>query len=307
MAARNQQPTWDQYERGGFSRTGSVSSFGNRSVTFENESLLGRSADDHPDDEWPRQLRRRRSSITNRLTALTDIGGVNSIRSFTRSWQRAAGFSEVIPQRPSFVFAPDQAPLAPGVAGDDTPYTRQHRDPETAASSPSLLRQHLEAALGAAREHSPHPEGSSEPSAAAHGDAPYHHHNPGHDSHEGKPLDGDLAGAFRVGSHTTTSGGSIFAIPPHLATPSIVGSYGSVADYGTIRSDVSRASMAQAAALWRQQQEAGGDGADGELPPILVKEVEQDGKIVLAVEGQSTLPQTVFNSTKYVSLSWGIL
>jgi hypothetical protein len=41
-------------------------------------------------------------------------------------------------------------------------------------------------------------------------------------------------------------------------------------------------------------------GPDEELPPILVKEVEQDGKIVLAVEGQSTLPQTVFNSTKYV-------
>ena len=300
-ASRNQQPTWDQYERGGFSRTGSVSSFGNRSVQFENESLLGRSVDSRHDDEWPRQLRRRRSSVTNRLAAFTDIGGVNSIRSFTRSWQRAAGFSEVIPQRPSFVFAPDQAPLAPGVAGDVSPYARQHRDPETAASSPSLLRQHLEAAFGAVREHSPHRDGSPEPSAAAHGDAPYHHRSD-HDSREGKPLDGDPAQAFRVGSNTTTSGGSIFAIPPHLATPSIVGSYGSVADYGTIRSDVSRASMAQAAALWRQQQEAGGDGADGELPPILVKEVEQDGKIVLAVEGQSTLPQTVFNSTKYVSV-----
>jgi vesicular inhibitory amino acid transporter len=127
---------------------------------------------------------------------------------------------------------------------------------------------------------------------------------------EGKPpLEGSggasdlLAQAFRPGSYSyTTSSGSIFAVPPHLATPPLVGSYGSAAaaaDYGTIRSDVSdRASMAQAAALWRQQQEAGGNVPDGELPPILVKEVEQDGKIVLAVEGQSTLPQTVFNSTK---------
>jgi vesicular inhibitory amino acid transporter len=56
--------------------------------------------------------------------------------------------------------------------------------------------------------------------------------------------------------------------------------------------------MAQAAALWRQQQEVGGNVPDGELAPILVKEVEQDGKFVLTVEGQSTLPQTVFNSTK---------
>lgn len=108
-----------------------------------------------------------------------------------------------------------------------------------------------------------------------------------------------------MGSHATTSGGSIFAVAPHLAAPSIVGSYGSALDYGTIRSDggaaAGRGSMAQAAALWRQQQEVGGNVPDGELPPILVKEVEQDGKIVLAVEGQSTLPQTVFNSTKYVS------
>jgi vesicular inhibitory amino acid transporter len=104
---------------------------------------------------------------------------------------------------------------------------------------------------------------------------------------------------FRVGSHSTASAGSIFAVPPHLATPPLVGSYGSaVVDYGTIRSDVSRASRAQAATLWRQQQEAGGNVPDGEIAPILVKEVEQDGKIVLAVEGQSTLPQTVFNSTK---------
>jgi len=73
-----------------------------------------------------------------------------------------------------------------------------------------------------------------------------------------------------------------------------------MADYGTIRSDVSRTSMSQAAALWQQQQEAGGNVPDGEIAPILVKEVEQDGKIVLAVEGQSTLPQTVFNSIKWV-------
>ena len=53
MTSRN--PTnWDQYERGGFSRTGSVTSLGNRSVQFENESLLGRSADSNRDDgEWP--------------------------------------------------------------------------------------------------------------------------------------------------------------------------------------------------------------------------------------------------------------
>jgi len=95
-----------------------------------------------------------------------------------------------------------------------------------------------------------------------------------------------MAQAFRVGSRSD----SIFAIPPHLATPPIVGSY------GTIRSDISQPSMEHAGALWRQQQEAVGNVPDAEVEPILVKEVEQDGKIILTVEGQSTLPQTVFNS-----------
>jgi solute carrier family 32 (vesicular inhibitory amino acid transporter) len=315
----SRNPTnWDQYDRGGVSRTGSVSSFGNRSVQFENESLLGRSADSRQDDaEWTHQLRRRRSSITNRLTALTDLGGVNSIRSFTRSWQRAAGFSEVIPQRPSFVFAPDQVPIAPppddeAAAGDASPYTSQQRDVETAAApgaSPSLIRQHLEAALRDQQQHQQYSPRSESPDPGGASSSPLYRHASRDSRSEGKPLlDGtsELFAAFRVGSHTTTSGGSIFAIPPHLATPSIVGSYGSAAggeyDYGSVRSG---GSMAQAAALWRQQQDAAADGGDGELPPILVKEVEQDGKIVLAVEGQSTLPQTVFNSTKYVFVCFG--
>jgi len=60
MGSRN--PTnWDQYERGDLSRTGSVSSSGNRSVQFENETPLGRSAESNRDDaEWTHQLRRRR-------------------------------------------------------------------------------------------------------------------------------------------------------------------------------------------------------------------------------------------------------
>lgn len=45
---------------------------------------------------------------------------------------------------------------------------------------------------------------------------------------------------------------------------------------------------------------------DGERPPLLVKEVEQDGKLVLVIDGQSTLPQTVFNSTN-VLIGVGIL
>ncbi|KAK4137328.1 putative amino acid transporter protein [Trichocladium antarcticum] len=309
MTSRN-PVNWDQYERGGLSRTGSVSSLGNRSVQFENESLLGRSADSNRDDvDWTQRLRRRRrSSVSNRLAALTEIGGVNSIRSFTRSWQRAAGFTEVIPQRPSFVLAPDQAPIGGHHPGDATPRSQQadlEAAPSTSAAHPSssLLRQHLEAAFAQGQDYQPPVRAESpEPGAAGHG----LYRPSSHDSRGGGEHEHELTPAFRVGSHATTSGGSIFAIPPHLATPSVVGSYGSAADYGTIRSDTSRASMAQAAALWRQQQDAGGNVPDGELAPILVKEVEQDGKLVLTVEGQSTLPQTVFNSTN-VLIGVGLL
>lgn len=63
-----------------------------------------------------------------------------------------------------------------------------------------------------------------------------------------------------------------------------------------MRSDASQPSMEHAGDLWRQQREATGNVPGGEVEPILVKEVEQDGKIILTVEGQSTLPQTVFNS-----------
>ena len=42
--------------------------------------------------------------------------------------------------------------------------------------------------------------------------------------------------------------------------------------------------------------EDGDDMAHGEHDPILVKEVKQGSKVTLTVEGQSTLPQSVFNS-----------
>lgn len=97
-------------------------------------------------------------------------------------------------------------------------------------------------------------------------------------------------------------GESIFAIAPHLATP-LIGSYGtSYGTYGTANS-TAESTMAQAGHLWREQQ---AHIAEDERPPLLVKEVEQDGKVVLVVEGQSTLPQTIFNSTN-VLIGVGLL
>ncbi|KAK1454594.1 transmembrane amino acid transporter [Colletotrichum paranaense] len=291
MPSRNPS-TWDEYERGA-SPQRSVSIDSN--AVAEDQSLLGED-DDGDYGSSSHGLRRRRllfltraeSSVTRHLAAITDIGGVNSIRSFTRSWARAAGFAEVIPQRPSFVFAPDQVPIASS-STDGLDYSRSHVE---SGSHPrtSLLRQHLEATPETA------PSASYQNGSSASGADDSAVQTDFRDR-ERKAVEAELSGAFRGSSFGSgrRPSQSIFAVPPHLATPPLVGSFSSYRTYGTI-ADVDEPSMAQAGELWRQQQEAGGNVPDGENMPILVKEVEQDGKIILTVEGQSTLPQTIFNS-----------
>ncbi|EFQ28649.1 transmembrane amino acid transporter [Colletotrichum graminicola M1.001] len=282
MASRNPS-TWDEYERGASpQRSVSIDS----DAVAEDQSLLGE--DDEGGYGGNSRGLRRRSSVTRHLAGITSIGGVNSIRSFTRSWARAAGFAEVIPQRPSFVFAPDQVPIASG-SNEALDYSRSHVE---SGSHPrtSLLRQHLEATPETGPGTSHH-NGSS--SSVADGGSVQNDFR----DRERKAVEAEMSGAIygsSFGSGRRPSQ-SIFAVPPHLATPPLVGSYSSYRTYGTIE-DVDSPSMAQAGELWRQQQEAGGNVPDGENMPILVKEVEQDGKIILTVEGQSTLPQTIFNS-----------
>ncbi|KIH90688.1 solute carrier family 32 (vesicular inhibitory amino acid transporter) [Sporothrix brasiliensis 5110] len=365
---------------------GSVSSAGFRSVQFAAPRRTRRSGDGDNDDDndassrllddddnaedegrdsydgdsrrdagdWPPLRRRRRSSVGARLSALTDIGGVNSIRSFTRSFQRAAGFTEVIPQRPSFVFAADQEPILGGPGGEGGPYDpydgTESVEPGSYRASPpaflSLLRQHLEAGHSSAIASSsdntslnapPSEPGSPIPgqSSVAITDEPNNGQLGGNSERKSLLDSSGQTRTYRAGSTS-----SIFAWPPHLAaaaaaasagasgegvaTSPIVGSYGSfrthrsgsgshAGGYGSVIGSPAAlsynamsgrlgpgsqaASMAQAGVLWRQQQEGGIDAMpDDERPEILVKEVEEDGKIVLTVEGQSTLPQTVFNS-----------
>jgi vesicular inhibitory amino acid transporter len=199
------------------------------------------------------------------------------------------------------MFAPDQEPM--GAHEQAIQYSRANVDMDTAEATPrtSLLRAQIDAsrfdalatsATGEAEDGPGSPFGRLTPSGSR---SP--RIQPGeHGGVDHKGLESELTQAFRIGSH---SSGSIFAVPPHLSTPPIIGSYGSFRSYGTVGSRAEGRSMEQAAAVWRQQQETA-LGSHGDVQPILVKEVEQDGKIVLQVEGQSTLPQTVFNSIKYV-------
>lgn len=94
---------------------------------------------------------------------------------------------------------------------------------------------------------------------------------------------------------------SVFGVAPHLAS-TFAGSYGT--SYGTIRS-MSGTSMNHAGELWKANHVTQRE-MNGEHGPLLVKEVEVDGKVVLVVVGQSTLPQTIFNSTN-VLIGVGLL
>ncbi|KAK6079858.1 transmembrane amino acid transporter [Seiridium cupressi] len=281
----SRQPTsWEQYERGASpGRNDSLSSTPRGSVQFDEQRSLLDDREDQVSNDWTHRLRRR-SSVQNRLAAIAGIGGVNSLRSFSRSWQRATAFPEIIPQRPSFVYAPDQEPVH-----TTEPITYGRSDVETGART-SLLRGHLEVPENAVLD-----EGEESGPAAPH--RSHSHEN------ERKPFDNGLA--RMISPSNSVRSNSIFEVPPHLSA--IVGSFSSQRTYGTIDSEVSRPSIIHAADMWRQQQESGVDLPDGARPPIIVKEVEQeDGKIVLAVAGQSTLPQTVVNSTN-VLIGVGLL
>jgi solute carrier family 32 (vesicular inhibitory amino acid transporter) len=261
-------------------------------------------------------LSSHRSSVTNRLAAMADIGGVNSFRSFARSWQRAAGFHEVIPRRPSFILSQDASGIDDPSAENDFQYSRSNIGERTTAPQTSLLRQHLEASPPDAA--APLLRHVSDTSTTTNGEQSTGTGAGRRDSEdfrerEGKNLDPELAsGALLSGSPSTRS--SIFNNPPHLATPSIIGSYGSYRSsaYGTMgpgpqrrpRPTIGRGEAGDDETIDPEEEED--DAAHGEHEPILVKEVKQGNKVILAVEGQSTLPQSVFNSINAI-IGIGIL
>ncbi|QSZ35819.1 hypothetical protein DSL72_006941 [Monilinia vaccinii-corymbosi] len=285
----NRNPiTFYEYEHGiSGSPGGSISS--NRSVRFDEGNFSPSAESDYlvPDDQ-NEGLRRRRSSIAMRFTSLTHAGGVNSIENFARSLTRASGFHEITPRRPSFILADDST----GESGDEnlengglqTGYARIPRS--------SLIREQLRRSTS----------DNVVDDESAFGDETMGNLSRvvSHKRSEGERLTGDDYGSVQG---SVRGGQSIFAIAPHLSTP-LAGSYGT--SYGTLRSNLNESSMVHAGQLWQQQQATGANAVDGEHLPLIVKEVEEDGKIVLVVEGQSTLPQTILNSTN-VLIGVGLL
>jgi vesicular inhibitory amino acid transporter len=111
--------------------------------------------------------------------------------------------------------------------------------------------------------------------------------------------------AERLGSQRRrrSRGDSIFSIEPSLGSP-FGGSYGTT--YGSLASRANRSSMRHAAHLFNEQQLKGVTEPDKEREPLLVKTIEEDGVAYNVVVGQSTLPQTVFNSVN-VLIGVGLL
>ncbi|KAK4959595.1 hypothetical protein LTR66_013038 [Elasticomyces elasticus] len=266
---------WTDYERGG-RRSSSGASSTSRVHWDTPERQASESGQNGegartPDREQQQQQRRRRSSVHQAVESIRKAGGVNSIDNFARSWQRATGFYEITPLRPSFKYTEAEE--------NGEPFQRQEAGNTSSSNQRSLLRAALDnevrrSSVAIDDEESVAPESSG--------------------------TRRDLPVLERIASLRDDN---IFNIEPSLAS-SFGGNFGT--QYGSLAERVNESSMRHAGRLFRQQQ-AGTTAPDKERAPLLVKRIEEeDGKVINVVVGQSTLPQTVFNSAN-VLIGIGLL
>ena len=296
MPAKRQPipPAWGSYERGG--RTASSDSntshshihFDEGSEQHADATASGAGGAYEHGGNAEHGLKARRSSMSMRISSIRQAGGVNSIDNFARSWQRAAGFYEIAPVRNSFRHSDAGEGDFGRESVDGTP-----RDPR------SLLRQ-------AFQEHERNRTGGANTAEALGEDSEDdngHASNSKSDSSNSGTVRGDnqpLLQERLSGVHDD----SIFSIEPQLASP-FGGSYGST--WGSLKSNLNEPAMRHAGRLFRQQQVSGSTDPDKEREPLLVKQIEEeDGRVVTVVVGQSTLPQTIFNSVN-VLIGVGLL
>ena len=206
-----------------------------------------------------------------RINSLAHVGGVNSLENFARSWSRAVGFVEIPSHKPSFVIEKQR--------DDDLESSRRSETQPSSGESRSLLRQQFER------------EGTSSQAVIDQEPTP-------HREDEGSlPRQG-------LTKSTPDDASTILDRAPYLASP-LASSYGGI--YGSLSSRVNESSLRHAEDLYHDQQVKGRQEPDKEHEPLLVHVVEQkDGTRVQRVIGQSTLPQTVFNSVN-VLIGVGLL
>ncbi|KAF1839001.1 hypothetical protein BDW02DRAFT_564333 [Decorospora gaudefroyi] len=267
MDIRGKQPsTWDDYEG---AHRGSVGSDTGSHVQWDElERRPSGESGQTGTGRWigkVGELRRRRSSISQQIGALGDAGGVNSINNFARSWQRAAGFFEITPVRPSFRVE----------TGDED----EGEDTEESYFAPSGLPTPIPDQRSALREALQTEGRRASDNAVA-------------DEEQGATERTQLL-PHPVEQRLRGRGSSIFQIEPSLSSP-FGASYGT--GYGSLTARVNESSMRHAGRLFTEQQLKGVAEPEQEREPLLVKQIEEDGHIINVVVGQSTLPQTIFNS-----------
>lgn len=196
---------------------------------------------------------------------------MNSIENFARSWQRAAGFFEVTPVSQPFLVSR---------GADEESQASRHVDVERGESSKSLLHAHF----------APEESGNDVEGSVIETD-------------DGREARGEAA-AGKADDHVSSARDDLLGVAPHL-TSQYGASYGT--SYGSLTSRVNEQSIEYAGQLWREHLEQSTQEPDKEREPLLVRRVErEDGKVVNVVVGQSTLPQTIFNSVN-VLIGVGLL
>jgi solute carrier family 32 (vesicular inhibitory amino acid transporter) len=261
----NQAPTWEAYEYGRASESPSLGP----SSPIDHASPSATSAlrpirSPGEQNIFGEDLRRRRSSMSMRISSIRQVGGVNSIDNFARSLQRAAGFRDIgAARRGSFV-----------LADDDTGEDSESEGAQAPGRHTSLLRQQIEAA------------GQQSPSDDAIDEGP----------EEGPK--GDFLtreDARPTGVQKSSDFNDRLSTAPYLAS-SLGQDYGT--SFGTISSQPTDAARRRASILVQARQEAATlQEPDKEREPLLTRKVTlQDGTHTTVIVGQSTVPQTVFNS-----------
>ncbi|ETN40046.1 uncharacterized protein HMPREF1541_04321 [Cyphellophora europaea CBS 101466] len=270
--SKSSPQSWDAYHRGRASSAGSLESV----PEGEQTAILSSSAASGPRNVPEGELRRRRSSVTARINSIRQMGGPNSMDNFARSWQRAAGFREITPIRRL-----SQATSQEGQDDDEAGIGARSQGPSP--QTRSLLRQQFEAAGG---------HGSNDTAIQ------------------------DPNGEQSEPSETTK------LLQPH-PKPSVQDSLrmrASVAassfgqSYGSISSRLTAKAQRRASILIEQQREASMralEDEDDEFKEELARhhveqEVRPDGEVIERVVGESTVPQTIFNSVN-VLIGVGIL
>ena len=226
-----------------------------------------------------------------RINSLAQYGGVNSIENFARSWQRAVGFHDIAPNVGSFAFTNEgDEPDVTVESAAELPQTFEHRKrPPTHGrheSHQSLLSAQIQHADG-----SPHPTTPERPGRE--------HERASTPEREQQPLLGPTLSRLGSGSPAR----SIFS---NLGAP-FSSSCGATGPYGAQSPRLNDANREEAARRFSEQMHTGLQPPDKEREPLLLRRVDDgEGHVAIEVVGQSTIYQTMLNSTN-VLVGVGIL